>query len=72
MLVSITGALKTGKDAMYSIPRIIFYKFCFNYFLKISSHHCIYSLSSEGVREAVVVCSEVSVEALKNKLNSDC
>ena len=25
----------------------------------------IYSLSSEGVREAVVVCGEVTVEALK-------
>ena len=31
----------------------------------------IYSLLSEGVREAVVVCREVTVEALKNKLNSD-
>ena len=31
----------------------------------------MYSLSSEGVREAVVVGREMTVEALKNKLNSE-
>ena len=31
----------------------------------------IYSLLSEGVREAVVVCREVTVEALNKKLNSE-
>ena len=31
----------------------------------------MYSLSSEGVREAVVVCREMTAEALKNKLNSE-
>ena len=29
----------------------------------------MYSLSSEGVREEVVVCRQVTVEALKNKIN---
>ena len=31
----------------------------------------LYSLSSEGVREEVVVGREMTVEALKNKLNSE-
>ena len=31
----------------------------------------LYSLSLEGVREEVVVCRQATVEALKNKINSE-